>query len=111
MVKWNSPDTGDVDVKKESERAESKAIRELRKKNEQLTVEVRRLRKQLLRVERDALDRTAELEEEPAYQAPAPKVQKPKCPKCHGEDIRTFTLMDRLYYMCDGCNSKGRFNK
>ena len=97
-------------MKNEAERAESKTIRELRKKCNRLTLEVRRLRKMLRQSETE--DDEPEDEFIPMVgEVSAPTTSKPRCPKCRAEGVHVFQLMERDYYKCDACEAKGRYTK
>jgi hypothetical protein len=102
-------------VKSESERQETKAIRELRKRNQRLALEVRRLRKMLRQQERKAEENDDEVEDEVTEKFMdkyCPPVCKPCCPKCNSdESCNTFELMGRQYYKCEKCGAKGRFSE
>lgn len=101
-------------MKSESERMESKAIRELRKKNQRLATEVRRLRKMIKNAENsveDDQDEGLEAEFDDKNIMPPLVAQKPRCPKCNVEGVHVFELMEREYYKCEACGGKGRYDK
>lgn len=94
-------------MKSDAERNESKTIRELRKKNERLSLEVRRLRKMLKQAESNISDYNEDYDDVEEVKMPPKK--KPECPKCGSFEIRLFQIMDRDYYICEDCGKKGRF--
>jgi hypothetical protein len=98
-------------VKSAEERAETKAIRELKKKNQQLSVEIRRLRKKLRQTEREE-DKDEEPNEavEPVFVKPAP-VHRQFCPKCRSESVSMLKLRGLEYYHCEECGAKGRYRQ
>lgn len=99
-------------MKSDLERVESKAIRELRKKNQRLANEVKRLRKMIKNSDsllEDEQDENLAEEFDQRNIEPIKTPPKPMCPKCHKEGIHVFELIERKYFKCEECGAKGRY--
>lgn len=94
-------------MKTESERLQSRYERELRRENIKLRKEVKNLRRQLLMNDRAAEDK--DFDEEFELVEIALSKEENFCPKCKDSHVSLFTLLEKKYYNCQSCGSKGPF--
>jgi DNA-directed RNA polymerase subunit M/transcription elongation factor TFIIS len=92
---------------------ESRYIRDLRKQIIKLRKENAQLKKKNSRIENDFVDYDIlieELERDRFEKKNKSKVDKHsiECPGCGGRDVVEFEVMERMYYKCSECGSKGR---
>lgn len=93
-------------MKTESERLQSRYERELRRENIKLRKEIKSLRRQLLLNDRAAEDK--DFDEEFELVDIAAIKESNFCPKCKDSHVSLFMLMEKQYYNCQCCGSKGQ---
>ena len=108
-------------MKTETDRAETKFIRELRKEISKLKSEVRQLRKRLKQYEeikdekayRDDLDAEVSYLEKVVDDHKKTEEPMKACPHCGGKDVVFFEILGRPYFKCqyEPCGKKGFLDK
>jgi late competence protein required for DNA uptake (superfamily II DNA/RNA helicase) len=91
-------------VKTKDERNESKALKELRKENIRLKRQIKEMRKEIRQEENDDSD---EPQPEILTKAKEPR-NKFSCRKCGSYSVEIFEVVNRDYFKCQDCGSKGR---
>ena len=110
-------------MKTTEERAEGRAMRELRKDNSKLKAEIRQLRKRLKQYENIDADQKYRDELavevgflEAAIESGSHKLDDQtikKCPHCGSKDCQFFEVIGRPYFKCEyeNCGKKGFLDK
>jgi DNA-directed RNA polymerase subunit RPC12/RpoP len=93
---------------------ESRYIKDLKKQIIKLKRENAQLKKKNSRIENDFADYESFLEEKERQKFAKQNhsmesKKKAECPSCGGRDVVEFEVMDRMYYKCSECGSKGKF--
>lgn len=100
-------------AKTDFEREETRQFRELRKEIIKLRHENAQLKKRNRQLEQQLYYNSSEDEDDlemikESLSNNHSKAEKDSCPACGAYEILYFQLMDRTYYRCNSCNSKGK---